>query len=103
MVKIWFPGLYIPRIRITKGRFLKVWLLGVKIEVPPWDITILPKTTIWKGFPLFDTDWIINPIIEAMTGVAGAVWDLFESTLDAMANEWFKEHPEAEEWVKKRS
>lgn len=97
MVAIWFPGLTIPEVKIPAGFLLDVWLLGVHFKIPPDDIVVFPEVTIWSGFKIFDSDWVVNPIVAAIDGVAKAVWDLFESTLDAMAEDYYERHSEEEE------
>jgi len=90
MTGIWFPGLTIPMVKIKKGRFLNVSLLGKGIKVPPIDLTIIPKTVILKSFKLFDTLWIINPITNVVKAIPQAVWDLCKSTLDEWAGDFYK-------------
>jgi len=89
MVAIWFPGLTIPRIRITAGQFLNITLLGVGIKVPPISMTILPRTVIWEGFKMFDTNDITNALLTPINAIPQAVWNLFKGKLDEMADEFY--------------
>lgn len=72
-MKITFPGWYFPSLKLWKGQLLDIWLLTVHMQIPPWDITILHGFRVWRGFTLFDTDWITDPIGDWISGLSRTV------------------------------
>jgi len=101
-VQIWFPGLSLPG-TIKAGALLDVWLLGLNLKIPPVDIVLWKEPLIiWTAFIIFDSDWVVKPIIDAIAGVAKAVWDLAKGTLDSWAEAFYKAHSTYEEYVREK-
>lgn len=102
MVKVSFPSLWFPAFKFRKGQLLNVSILGIGLKIPPIDITFWNAFKILNGFTILDTDWISNPIINAMSGIAHAVWDIAKGTLDSWADEFYEKHCTYEEYVRER-
>ena len=67
MAEIYFPGLTIPG-TVEAGALMDLWLLGVHLKIPPWDIKLFKENlTIWDRFMLFNTDDIAAPFISEIT------------------------------------
>jgi hypothetical protein len=79
VVAITLPAVKIPAVGIPRGFLLNTNLLGVPITIPPTDITLWGEIPLWKETVLFDTDWIIKPIMAAINtvlpGVTQAIQD----------------------------
>jgi len=73
MVQVWFPGLTIPEFSMKRGSIMDVWLLGINLAIPAWDLTFWRAIKIWDPFLLFDTDWIVTPLKEAVDAAASAL------------------------------
>jgi len=94
MVQIWFPGLKFNGARLTAGQLLDVWLLGINLKIPPWDIEILPPMTFWEPFLIFDSDWIVGSIAGLVTGIPAGVWGWMQKWIQEQIDEYYKAHPE---------
>jgi len=102
MVQLWFPGLRLNEVKITRGQFLNISLLGVGIVVPPWDITLLPAVSFWEPFLLIDTDWWGKIIGDAVATIPKLVWDYAKGVLDSWAKAFYEAHSTYEEYVRER-
>lgn len=89
-----FPAGIFPAIVIPAGLFHTRPILGFAIIVPPEDIIIIPEHKFWDAFIIFDADWIVNMLRGAFMFIPNAVWALFKSTLDNMANDYYERHKE---------
>jgi len=96
-MKIFFPAISFPEIKVKAGSFLNATLLGVGLVVPPWDLTILPSFTLIPKVELFDTDVLFRPIMEAIEGVAQKVIDLLWSPIQRQLEEYYGEEGVGEE------
>jgi len=97
MVQIMFPRIYIPWVGLYEGEFLNIELLGIGIKVPPMGITLIPYTELTPPFLILDTDWIVNPIKEAIDSVAKKVWDMCGSILDSWSEDFYERRGEEKE------
>ena len=93
-MKVQFPAIIIPAFKIRAGQLLNVALFGVGLVIPPIDIIFWEEVKLTEAFTLFDTDDIVNAIVGQFTKVAELVWDLFESRLDKMAEDYYERHSE---------
>jgi len=81
MVAITLPAAAIPQVTIPKGLLLNVDLLGVRVTIPPTDIPLIPSVQLWAPITLFDTDWIVKPILAAVNNVLPGLYEQFQAFL----------------------
>ncbi|MEM3979977.1 MAG: hypothetical protein QXF79_01810 [Ignisphaera sp.] len=86
MVAITLPAAAIPQITIPRGILLNVDLLGVRVTIPPEDIPLTPSITLWQPITLFDTDWIVKPLLAAINNVLPGFWEQLQA--------WFEQVPQ---------
>lgn len=94
MVQLWFPGLTFNGFAITRGQLLDVTLLGLGLVIPPTDMTLLPKMTLWEPFLAFDSDWVVTPLNAAIVGIPKMLVDFVTGQLQSEVEEYYKRHPE---------
>jgi len=102
MVQLWFPGLKFNGLRIDRGQFLDVSLLGVGLQIPPWDMGILPVITFWEPFLIFDSDWVVAPVAAAINAIPNAVWGAGKAILDGWAAAFYEKHCTYEEYMREK-
>lgn len=93
-MKVTFPELAIPEVKLSAGCLLNVWLLGVNLKIPPIDLTFSSKHVLTPQFTIFDSDWVTNPLTEWMLGIPWWVWDACKTKLDEWAAEYYERHKE---------
>lgn len=102
MVQIWFPGLKFNGAALTRGQLLDVTLLGVGLVIPPWDITFLPAVEFWKPFLIFDSNWVVKPITDALAAIPKAIFDAAKGILDGWAAAFYESHCTYEEYMREK-
>lgn len=102
MVIVRLPAFTLPAFKISKGWLLDVELLGVKLQIPPFDILFWPAIKFWDGFRIFDSDWITGAVMDPLDAakdvllekIPGLVWGHLENVLEDMVDEYYEAHPE---------
>jgi len=88
-MKVFFPEIKFPAFKLKAGQLLNVSLMGVGLIIPPWDLTFWDTTTLLPKFPLFDTDELFRPIMEAIEGVAQKVIELLWTPILNQLDEYY--------------
>jgi len=86
MVEVWFPGWYFPGFTIRKGSLLDVYILAVHVQIPPFDITFWEGFWVWRRFRVFDSDWVVRPVVEFISDPGGFIARRFSGLYADVSN-----------------
>jgi len=87
--KITIPRLAIPALKITRGQFLDIDIVGIHLRVPPGDIQLWPEIQLLPEITVFDPDWITDIIKGMMPTIAEGVFKAVEPYLDKLAEDFY--------------
>jgi len=89
VVEVKIPEVKIPELKLEAGALLDFNILGADVKLPPSDIVLIPEVKLFPEFTLFDTDWLVEPIVSGLLDAAAAVWEIISDVFEP-AFEWFR-------------
>lgn len=79
-MELWFPGLVLHAIVIRAGCIWEGSIAGIVLRMPPFDIHVWGDRTLWAPFKIFDSAWILGPILDFIN----AAQDYLGGRIDAV-------------------